>query len=103
MPQDEDDTKSAGAVGGAEECPGSQRLTNADFRRLLMTPRGAPTPAHHSHNSHNHVAQTPQATRYFQCFYFLFIKYRTFSVSKYFVITFFAVLCLHLKLKIRES
>lgn len=31
--------------GGPSETPSSQRLTNDDFRRLLMTPRVAPSSA----------------------------------------------------------
>lgn len=34
--------------GGTEEPPGSQRLTNDDFRKLLMTPRASHPSQHGS-------------------------------------------------------
>lgn len=51
MPQDE--------FSGVSETPSSQRLTNDDFRRLLMTPRAAPSSAPASGSIREAMSHTP--------------------------------------------
>lgn len=45
-----------------DETPGTQRLTNDDFRKLLMTPRSAPSGASHASGS---IREAMSKSRYY--------------------------------------